>query len=126
MNRVRPERLAGFAGDVLAAVGVPAPAAAFVADCLVQAELWGHPSHGVLRLSWYLARIRSGVVDPAATPETVVDGGAVAVVDGREGSATSSRPRRPARPCAGPRIMASAWSASATPTTSGWRPTTPG
>jgi LDH2 family malate/lactate/ureidoglycolate dehydrogenase len=84
-GRVRPDRLAGFAGDVLAAVGVPAPAAAFVADCLVQAELWGHPSHGVLRLSWYVARIRSGVVDPAATPGTVVDRGAVAVVDGREG-----------------------------------------
>jgi LDH2 family malate/lactate/ureidoglycolate dehydrogenase len=84
-GRVRPGRLAAFAGDVLAAVGVPASAAAFVADCLVQAELWGHPSHGVLRLSWYVARIRSGVVDPAATPETVVDRGAVAVVDGREG-----------------------------------------
>jgi len=84
-RRVRPDRLAAFAGDVLAAAGVPGPDAAFVADCLVQAELWGHPSHGVLRLSWYVARIRSGVVDPAATPETVVDHGAVAVVDGREG-----------------------------------------
>jgi LDH2 family malate/lactate/ureidoglycolate dehydrogenase len=84
-RRVRPDRLAAFAGDVLAAVGVPAADAAFVADRLVEAELWGHPSHGVLRLSWYVARIRSGVVDPAATPETVVDRGAVAVVDGREG-----------------------------------------
>jgi LDH2 family malate/lactate/ureidoglycolate dehydrogenase len=84
-GRVRPDRLAAFAGDVLAAVGVPAADATFVADCLVQAELWGHPSHGVLRLSWYVARIRSGVVDPAATPQTVVDRGAVAVVDGHEG-----------------------------------------
>jgi LDH2 family malate/lactate/ureidoglycolate dehydrogenase len=84
-GRVRPGRLAAFAGAVLASAGVPDDDAAFVADCLVQAELWGHPSHGVLRLSWYVARIRSGVVDPAATPETVVDRGAVAVVDGREG-----------------------------------------
>ena len=35
--------------------------ARLVAGCLVQAELWGHPSHGMLRLGWYVARIRSGV-----------------------------------------------------------------
>jgi LDH2 family malate/lactate/ureidoglycolate dehydrogenase len=81
----RAERLAAFAADVLAAVGVPRADAALVAGCLVQAELWGHPSHGLLRLGWYVARIRSGVVDPAATPATVVDRGAVAVVDGHEG-----------------------------------------
>jgi LDH2 family malate/lactate/ureidoglycolate dehydrogenase len=83
--RVRPERLAGFATGVLAAVGVPRADAALVAQCLVQAELWGHPSHGLLRLPWYVARIRSGVVDPASRPETVVDRGVMAVVDGREG-----------------------------------------
>jgi LDH2 family malate/lactate/ureidoglycolate dehydrogenase len=84
-GRARPDRLAAFATDVLAAVGVPAADAALVAGCLVEAELWGHPSHGLLRLSWYVARIRSGVVDPTAAPRTVVDRGAVAVVDGREG-----------------------------------------
>lgn len=84
-ERVRPERLAAFAGDVLASAGVPGADAAFVAGCLVEAELWGHPSHGVLRLGWYVARIRAGVVDPSATPETVADHGAVAVVDGRDG-----------------------------------------
>jgi LDH2 family malate/lactate/ureidoglycolate dehydrogenase len=84
-SRARPERLAAFAGDMLAAAGVPEADAAFVAGCLVQAELWGHPSHGMLRLGWYVARIRAGVVDPRATPETVADHGAVAVLDGREG-----------------------------------------
>jgi LDH2 family malate/lactate/ureidoglycolate dehydrogenase len=84
-HRVRPDRLAAFAGEVLAAAGVPEADAALVAGCLVQAELWGHPSHGLLRLGWYVARIRAGVVDPMATPETVADHGAVAVVDGREG-----------------------------------------
>ena len=84
-HRVRPDRLATFASDMLVAVGVPDADAVLVADCLVQAELWGHPSHGMLRLSWYVARIRAGVVDPASKPGTVVDRGAVAVVDGREG-----------------------------------------
>jgi LDH2 family malate/lactate/ureidoglycolate dehydrogenase len=80
-----PDRLTAFATAVLEAEGVPAAGARLVAGCLVQAELWGHPSHGLLRLSWYVARIRSGVADPAAGPETVVDLGAVAVLDGRDG-----------------------------------------
>jgi len=70
---------------VLEAEDVPAGDARLVARCLVQAELWGHPSHGLLRLGWYVARIRSGVVDPAANPETVVDLGALALLDGHEG-----------------------------------------
>jgi LDH2 family malate/lactate/ureidoglycolate dehydrogenase len=85
MTRATPERLTDFAAAVLQAEGVPADDARLVARCLVQAELWGHPSHGMLRLSWYVARIRSGVVDPAAKPETVVDTGALALLDGREG-----------------------------------------
>ena len=85
MTRAAPDRLTAFATAVLEAEGVPAAGARLVARCLVQAELWGHPSHGLLRLSWYVARIRSGVADPAAEPATVVDLGAVAVLDGREG-----------------------------------------
>ena len=85
MTRVAPQPLTDFATAVLEAEGVPADDAGLVAGCLVQAQLWGHPSHGLLRLGWYVARIRSGVVDPVAKPETVVDLGAVAVLDGREG-----------------------------------------
>ena len=85
MTRADPERLTDFATAVLETEGVPPDAARLVAGCLVEAELWGHPSHGLLRLSWYVARIRTGVVDPAAKPQTVVERGAVAVLDGREG-----------------------------------------
>jgi LDH2 family malate/lactate/ureidoglycolate dehydrogenase len=85
MTRATPERLTGFATAVLEAEGVPADDARLTARCLVEAELWGHPSHGLLRLSWYVARIRSGVVDPAAKPETVVDTGPLALLDGHEG-----------------------------------------
>jgi LDH2 family malate/lactate/ureidoglycolate dehydrogenase len=85
MTRAVPEPLTDFAGAVLEAEGVPADDARLVARCLVQAELWGHPSHGMLRLSWYVARIRSGVVDPTAKPETLVDRGALALLDGHEG-----------------------------------------
>jgi LDH2 family malate/lactate/ureidoglycolate dehydrogenase len=85
MTRATPERLTDFAAAVLEAEGVPADDARLIGRCLVQAELWGHPSHGMLRLGWYVARIRSGVVDPVAKPETVVDLGALALLDGREG-----------------------------------------
>jgi LDH2 family malate/lactate/ureidoglycolate dehydrogenase len=85
MTRAVPERLTDFAAAVLAAESVPAADARLVARCLVQAELWGHPSHGMLRLGWYVARIRSGVVDPAAKPETLVERGSLALLDGHEG-----------------------------------------
>jgi len=47
----------------------------WLTDTLVQADLWGHQSHGVLRLGWYLDRIRHGVMHPVTTPEFVVDAG---------------------------------------------------
>ena len=118
MTRADPERLTDFAAAVLEAERVPADDARLVASCLVQAEMWGHPSHGMLRLGWYVARIRSGVVDPAAKPETVVDRGALALLDGHEGLGHVL--------CARPGSMGWGWSACATPTTSAWPPTSPG
>lgn len=82
---ISPDRLAAFTAAAFAAVGVPAADADLIADSLVQAELWGHMSHGVLRASWYINRIRAGVMQPVTEPEFVVDAGAVAVVDGRDG-----------------------------------------
>src|SRR6201986_4143048 len=82
---VDPQRLTAFVGAVYASVGVPASDAELMADTLVQADLWGHQSHGVLRLGWYLDRIRNKVMDPVTKPEMVVDAGAVAVIDGHDG-----------------------------------------
>ncbi|MCS0505035.1 Ldh family oxidoreductase [Ancylobacter mangrovi] len=77
--------LRDFAGAVFTACGMPEEDARLVADTLVQADLWGHQSHGVMRLPWYAARLRAGVVAPAAAPERVVDAGAICVVDGHDG-----------------------------------------
>jgi LDH2 family malate/lactate/ureidoglycolate dehydrogenase len=82
---VSAQRLAAFAAAVLAAVGVPDADASLVADSLVTADLWGHQSHGVLRLGWYVNRIRAGVMQAATTPETMSDTGALVVVDGHDG-----------------------------------------
>ena len=81
---IAPERLLDFATAVYARAGMPEADARLAADTLVQADLWGHQSHGVMRLSWYAARLRAGVCEPVARPELVVDAGAVAVMDGRD------------------------------------------
>lgn len=83
--RVYPERLIDFATAVYAGQGMPEADARLVADTLVQADLWGHQSHGVLRLGWYLDRLRNGVMKARTEPEFVVDAGAVAVIDGHDG-----------------------------------------
>ncbi|MFG2739890.1 Ldh family oxidoreductase [Streptomyces chartreusis] len=74
-----------FAAATAEAHGVPPADARLLADTLVTAELWGHPSHGMLRLPWYLARIESGATAAVTAPATVSDNGAVLVVDGRDG-----------------------------------------
>jgi LDH2 family malate/lactate/ureidoglycolate dehydrogenase len=84
-NRVHAQRLTEFAALVLSAVGVPDTDARLVADSLVTADMWGHQSHGVMRLSWYVNRIRAGVMNSVTTPETVSDSGPLAVVDGHDG-----------------------------------------
>jgi len=84
-TRVDSERLIAFATSVYAGAGVPEADARLIADTLVQADLWGHQSHGVLRLGWYLDRLRNGVMQPVTQPEFVVDAGAIAVIDGHDG-----------------------------------------
>jgi LDH2 family malate/lactate/ureidoglycolate dehydrogenase len=84
-SRVEATRLTDFAAAVYTSAGMPKADARLVADTLVQADLWGHQSHGVLRLGWYLDRIHHGVMQPITTPEFVVDAGAIAVIDGHDG-----------------------------------------
>ncbi|GGF00487.1 lactate dehydrogenase [Aliidongia dinghuensis] len=83
-GRTSPDRLRRFASAAYEAVGMATADAALCADTLVQADLWGHQSHGVLRLSWYVARLKAGVCQAAARPEFAVDAGGVAVIDGHD------------------------------------------
>ena len=83
--RVDASRLTEFAAAVYAGAGMPEADARLVAGTLVQADLWGHQSHGVLRLGWYLDRVRNKVMNPVTKPEFAVDAGAVALIDGHDG-----------------------------------------
>ena len=81
---IRPEALLDFASAIYVGHGMPEADARLCADTLVQADLWGHQSHGVMRLSWYVDRLRSGVCAAVANPDLVVDAGAIAVMDGHD------------------------------------------
>jgi LDH2 family malate/lactate/ureidoglycolate dehydrogenase len=70
---------------ILTAHGVPDVDAQLVAESLVTADMWGHPSHGMLRLPWYVARLESGAMRAVTEIETVSSHTAVSVLDGRDG-----------------------------------------
>ena len=84
-TRYEPAALRGFAALALERLGVPAAAAADVADCLVYADLRGVGSHGIVRLSVYARRLEAGVV--TADPVMKLDpaGPAAAALDGANG-----------------------------------------
>jgi LDH2 family malate/lactate/ureidoglycolate dehydrogenase len=83
-GRISPDKLAKFAASAFQRLQMPDRDAELCADTLVQADLWGHQSHGVLRLSWYLARIKAGVCQAVARPEVIVDAGPIVVIDGHD------------------------------------------
>ena len=82
---LEPQRLIDFGAAICTALGVPPEDAQRVSASLVQADLWGHQSHGVLRLPWYARRLQSGAMRAGTQAQTVVDAGAVAVLDGQHG-----------------------------------------
>ena len=93
--RIGPAPLLDFATAIYAAAGMPDTDARLVADTLVQADLWGHQSHGVLRLPWYSARLQAGVMHRRRRAEVCWSTPArVAVIDGHDGDGPGAdRPR---------------------------------
>lgn len=82
---VNAESLTNFGTAVLDATGVPAADAHLLSDSLVIAELWGHSSHGMLRLPWYVERLRSGAMSAVTSSKFVIDNGSIVVIDGCHG-----------------------------------------
>lgn len=82
MPLVPANHLRRLAEGMLEAVGATADDARLVANALVEANLTGHDSHGVIRLLNYCEWCGLGGIDPAARPEVVSRQGATAVVDG--------------------------------------------
>jgi LDH2 family malate/lactate/ureidoglycolate dehydrogenase len=61
--------------------GIPGPDAATVADCLVEANLMGLDTHGVIRLKFYLDRVKAGGNNPRPQIRTVKETAFTALLD---------------------------------------------
>lgn len=82
---VKADVLEKFLSELFAQTGMPAEDAAYSAHCMVQTNLWGIDSHGVLRAPIYLKRLRSGAVNPRPRIEVVRGSLGLEVVDGDAG-----------------------------------------
>jgi uncharacterized oxidoreductase len=80
-----PAELIAVATAILTSTGTLPERADVVARSLVEANVAGHDSHGVLRLPAYVDFVERGDVDPTAEPVLAYERGAVARVDGRRG-----------------------------------------
>lgn len=75
--------LQDFCYEVFRKAGVPEQGAATVAESLIQADLRGVESHGVVRTAIYLKRIEAGMIDPFAEIEKVSESDATVLIDGK-------------------------------------------
>ena len=80
-----PEQLEQVGCTILERAGTPADLAQLVVHSLVESNLLGHDSHGILRLMYYVDLVRSGHVKPAARAVVAKQFGAMAIVDGLHG-----------------------------------------
>ena len=81
-RRVPADELRGLCASIFERCGMLPEDASLVAEGLVQADLGGTHSHGVLRVPEYARKLTVGGVDPHGRPSIVRDAGAAMVVDG--------------------------------------------
>lgn len=82
IDHVALERLVAA---IFAAAGCDAPEAGLIARHLVEANLAGHDSHGVIRVSAYVEWLQAGMVLPNRRLRIVTETPVLAVVDGEQG-----------------------------------------
>ena len=83
--RIPAERLAAFIARAFTAAGLPTADAQTLADLMVEADLRGSDTHGVIRLPLYVRRIRAGGVNPKPDIRVVSDRPSAALIDGDNG-----------------------------------------
>ena len=82
-NRYDAEHLRKFASDALVKAGLPEEPAHAVARGLVEADLYGHSTHGLALLPDYVDEIANGAMTKVGSPDIVSDFGAVALWDAK-------------------------------------------
>ncbi len=76
------EKLLNFTKELLQAVGTSEPNAQIVANSLVQSNLRGHDSHGVMRAPFYIARVQEGRLKADAALEVLNETDSLLLCDG--------------------------------------------
>lgn len=79
------QALRGLVAQLFAGAGMSEPDAAFHAKALVDANLWGIDSHGVLRVPIYVRRMLSGAINPRPNIRTVRGSLGLEVLHGDDG-----------------------------------------
>src|SRR5262249_52816443 len=85
MPTLTPHALRVFTQLTASRMGREDAEAPEVADHLIRATLAGHASHGVGMLPSYVRNFHNGLLIPNQTPDTVLDAGALLVIDARRG-----------------------------------------
>jgi uncharacterized oxidoreductase len=85
MPSFTPQALHALTSLIVSRMGSSPEETDEVADHLVRANLSGHDSHGVGMLPAYVRLLRDGLLVPNQTPHTVLDAGALLVIDARRG-----------------------------------------
>ena len=80
-----PSSLTETTASIFAAAGMRADEARVVAELLVEANLVGHDSHGVIRIPQYLGQVEAGDIAPDAVVEIVREAPTLAVLDAHWG-----------------------------------------
>jgi len=83
--QVAAEVLREISAQILAAAGSSAEEAGKVAKRLVDANLHGHDSHGVVRVPQYVGQVQSGAIMPNQQAEIISETDTVTVLDGHHG-----------------------------------------
>src|SRR5437868_11541974 len=82
MPTIPADRLRGLTQQIFEGAGTPGDLAEVVTDHLINANLAGHDSHGVIRIPSYVQTIKRGALDPTARPSVLSDRGPTVLVDG--------------------------------------------
>jgi L-2-hydroxycarboxylate dehydrogenase (NAD+) len=84
-TRVAALALTDFVARAFVAAGLPASDAQAVAGLMVEADLRGSDTHGVIRLPLYVRRLRAGGINAKPNIHVVSDRASVALLDGDNG-----------------------------------------
>jgi uncharacterized oxidoreductase len=82
MPIISANQLRTFSASIFTGLGVPNTDAELVADLLVDANLTGFDSHGVIRIPIYTRGIKMGAVKPGAEINIVRETNSTAIIDG--------------------------------------------